>query len=84
MRTTLSISDALLQELRHRATESRKSFRAVVEETLQIGLGKNAAPTKGNDFLIEPHPLHLKEGFKGVSLNQLYDQIEAEKDAASQ
>ena len=82
MRTTLSISDALLQELRQRAAESRKSFRSVVEETLQIGLGRSTSRTKAKDFRVEPHPLHLKEGFRGVSLNQLYDQIEAEKDAA--
>lgn len=81
MRTTLSISDALLEELRRRASESRRSFRSIVEETLQIGLGRSAAPAK--EFHIEPHPLHLKEGFRSVSLNQLYDQIEAEKDAAS-
>jgi ElaB/YqjD/DUF883 family membrane-anchored ribosome-binding protein len=83
MRTTLSISDALLQELRQRAAESQKSLRSVVEETLQIGLGRASSRIKAKDFYIEPHPLHLKEGFKSVSLNQLYDQIEAEKDAAS-
>jgi hypothetical protein len=83
MRTTLSISDVLLQELRQKATESRKSFRSVVEETLQIGLGRTSVRTKAKDFLIEPHPLHLKEGFTGASLNQLYDQIEAEKDASA-
>jgi len=83
MRTTLSISDALLEELRRRASESRKSFRSIVEETLQIGLGRTAFPAKAKEFRIEPHPLHLKEGFRSLSLNQLYDQIEAEKDASS-
>ncbi len=82
MRTTLSISDALLEELRQRAAGSRRSFRAVVEEVLQIGLGKSADATKKSDFRIEPHPLHLKEGFRRTSLNRLYDQIEAERDAA--
>jgi hypothetical protein len=54
----------------------------VVEEVLQIGLGKSADATKKPDFRIEPHPLHLKEGFRRSSLNRLYDRIEAERDAA--
>jgi hypothetical protein len=84
MRTTLSISDAILEELRQKALTSRKSFRAVLEETLQIGLGRSASSTASGDFQIEPHPLHLKEGFHHTSLNRLYDQIEAEKDASRQ
>ena len=81
MRTTLSINDALLDELRQRAAASRKPFRLVVEETLRLGLARNRVARTRAKFKVEPHPLHLKPGFRGISMNQLYDQIEAE-DAA--
>jgi hypothetical protein len=79
MRTTLGISDALLRELRRRAAVSGRPFRAVVEETLTCGLA--VADKSGRTrrrFCVKPHALGLKPGFRGVSLNQIYDQVEAE------
>ncbi len=82
MRTTLGINDALLRELRRRATETGRPFRAVVEETLELGLARAAQPARAKrPFRVRPHALGLKPGFRGVSLNQLYDQIEAESSA---
>ena len=37
-----------------------------------------AATTARSKFRVDAHPLGLKPGFHGMSLNQLYDQIEAE------
>ena len=79
MRTTISINDALLEELRARAAETGKTFRQVLEETLRLGLGAGRARPQGAVFRVRPHPLGLKPGFHGVSLNQLYDQLEAEE-----
>jgi hypothetical protein len=84
MRTTLSINDALLKELRQRTATSGKSFRAVVEETLQLGLARNRTSIRRSKFKVAPHPLHLKPGFRGLSMNQLYDQLEAEDAARHQ
>ncbi|OIR18594.1 antitoxin VapB33 [mine drainage metagenome] len=82
MRTTLGINDALLRELRRRAAESGRPFRAVVEETLQLGLARASQPARAQrPFRVRPHALGLKPGFRGVSLNQLYDQVEAEATA---
>jgi len=38
MRTTLTIDDALLRQLRQKALDSGKPFKQVIHETLQAGL----------------------------------------------
>jgi len=43
MRTTLTIDDGLLRQLRQRALDSGKPFKQVVNETLQAGLRQPAA-----------------------------------------
>lgn len=78
MRTTLSINDVTLNELRERAASSGRSFREVVELSLELGLAHLAKPPKRIRFRLRPHRLGMKPGFRGVSLNQLYDQIESE------
>ena len=81
MRTTVDITDATLKELRRRAERLGKSFREVVEESLQLGLAQLSKPRSKRRFKVKPHALGLKPGFRGVSLNQLYDQLETEADA---
>jgi len=76
MRTTLNISDAILVELRRRAAERRRPFRQIVEETLQLGLAAKGAP--GKPVRVPTHPVGVKAAYRGVSMNQLYDQLEAE------
>jgi hypothetical protein len=82
MRTTIDINDALLRDLRARAAERGRPFREVVEEAIALGLAQQTRETPRPRFKLTPHRLGLKAGFRGMSLNQLYDQIEAEKDAA--
>ena len=76
MRTTIDINNALLKELRQRAAETGQPFRQVVEETLQIGLA-GKANVAGKPRL-KTHAVGIKPAYRGVSLNQLYDQLEAE------
>ena len=71
----MNISDALLADLKARASESGRTLREVLEETLRLGLAAGRGTSR---FRVKSHPLGLKRGFQGVSLNQLYDQIEAE------
>jgi hypothetical protein len=76
MRTTLNISDALLAELRSRANETGRPMNATIEEVLQRGLSAEAPqrkPAKGRTFRIGVKPAYL-----GMSMNQIYDQLEAE------
>jgi hypothetical protein len=81
MRTTLGINDALLRELHRRAATTGRPFRAVIEEALTLGLAQGAKPKRSRAFRVRPHALGLKPGFRGISLNRLYDQIEAEATA---
>lgn len=81
MRTTLGINDALLRELRRRAAATGRPFREMVEETLARGLAAEARPKRPRTVRVRPHALGLKPGFRGMSLNQLYDQVEAETTA---
>lgn len=79
VRTTLDINDALLREMRLRAEQAGRPFRSVVEETIALGLARQADVREpGRRFRVKAHPLHLKPGFRAASLNQIYDQIEAE------
>jgi hypothetical protein len=79
MRTTLDINDAVLRDLRARAREKGCPFRQVVEDALALGLAQESKGGSRRRFEVKPHRLGLKPGFGGVSLNQLYDQLEAER-----
>ena len=76
MRTTLNISDALLAEIRSRANETGRPMNATIEEILQRGLSAETPqrePAKIRTFRIGVKPAYL-----GMSMNQIYDQLEAE------
>jgi hypothetical protein len=77
VRTTLNISDALLEELRDRSRRSGRPMRQVVEQALRRGLSaekeSSSMPVK-----IEPFRLGLRPAYRGMSMNQIYDQLEAE------
>lgn len=77
MRTTIDINDATLATLKERAAASKRPFRQVVEETLQLGLA--AKPKSTRPVRIPTYPVGIKAAYRGMSLNQLYDQVEAEK-----
>jgi len=79
MRTTIDINDAILKELRQRAQKTGRSFRDIVEQSMKLGLAQMDKPAGKPRVRIKTHPMQLKPGFHGVSLNQLYDQLEAEQ-----
>lgn len=76
MRTTIDINDALLEELRRRAAQSHKTFKEVVDETLQRGLSEHAKPNKKPK--LPSYSVGIKPAYRGLSLNQVYDQLEAD------
>ena len=73
----MNISDAVLQELRTLSESTRRPFRAVVEETIQRGLSREHGGRR--KISITPHPVGVKPALRGMSMNQLFDQIEAER-----
>ena len=76
MRTTLNISDATLEELKDRASRLKCPLNSVAEEMLQRGLSAAAQPTE--KVKIKTFPVGIKPAYRGLSMNQLYDQLEAE------
>jgi hypothetical protein len=83
MRTTIDINDALLKAIRRRADDDGRTFRRAINETLELGLAIQERAADEPRFQVKPHPLGIKPGFRGMSMNQLYDQIEAEQDASA-
>ncbi len=69
MRTTLTLDDDLAERLADLARESRKPFKAVVNETLRRGLGESAP--KLPPFVIESHFGGLRPGLDDRSFNEL-------------
>ena len=82
MRTTIDIKDAILRELKEHARKHGLSLRAAVEDILSVGLARQSKANARENFCVMPHRLGVKPGFQGVSLNQVYDQLEVEDDAA--
>lgn len=82
VRTTLSINDALLKEVRRRAGAAGRPFRQMLEETIALGLAAAKKPKTQRRVRIQPRRLGLKAVYQKMSLNQLYDQLEAERTAA--
>ena len=76
MRTTLNISDALLAELRARANETGRPMNATIEEVIQRGLSAEA--TRRKPGTIRTFAVGVKPAYLGMSMNQIYDQIELE------
>lgn len=76
MRTTIDINDAILEELKTRARNQRLPLRKVVDAALRCGL---RAPTPDKPELEIPvFAVGIKPAYRGVSMNQLYDQLESE------
>ncbi len=81
MRTTININDAILKELKDSASANGRTFKQTLEETLAIGLANQSKKKVVRKFRVRAHSLKLKPGFRNQSLNQVYDQLEAEDDA---
>ncbi len=81
MRTTLDINDALLAEVRRRSGESGRPFKEEIDRLIRIGLAASEEAITKRPYKVRSHPLGLKPAFRGESLNQLFDQLEAEDHA---
>lgn len=81
MRTTVNINDALLRDLRQQAAAAGRPFREVLEEAIAVGLARQATARTARRYRVRPHALHLKEAYRKLSLNQVFDQLDAEMDS---
>jgi hypothetical protein len=78
MRTTLNINDALLEELKERSRMEKRPMTKIVEETLQRGLAQGHPPNANRKKRIQTYAVGIKPAYRGMSMNQLYDQLESE------
>ena len=73
----MTLEDDIAERLVERAHESRKPFKAVVNEALRRGLGEPGP--KEAKFRINPHPGNLRPGIDDRRLNEFPMQLEEER-----
>lgn len=78
MRTTLTIDDDVIAELKRRAHERDESFKAIVNEVLRAGLADRTP--KRRPYRMKPTALGLgQSGYDVTKLGKLADQLEDEE-----
>jgi hypothetical protein len=75
MRTTLTLEDDLAERIADLARETRRSFKAVINDTLRRGLGEST-PSEPK-FRVKPHPGNLRPGIDDRRFNELAWELEA-------
>jgi hypothetical protein len=69
MRTTLTLEDDLAERIADLARETRRPFKAVLNEALRRGLGESAPSQPA--FHLRPHPGNLRPGIDDRRFNEL-------------
>jgi hypothetical protein len=82
MRTTLTLDPDLERKLKEIAHRTRRPFREVVNEALRAGLAERARQTTGGTpFRVHAYHCGFRPGVDLLRLNQLSDDLEAERAA---
>jgi hypothetical protein len=76
MRTTFDINDALLDSLKEQAKSEGRPVTRIVNETLERGLAGESKNKK--KVRIKTHGVGIRPAYRGMSMNQMYDQLESE------
>ena len=77
MRTTLTLDDNLLQNLKKKAVEYNIPFKTIVNQTLQRGLEvMEAAPKLEKKYKTQGRSLKAKSGYDLNKLGQIIDEME--------
>jgi hypothetical protein len=79
MRTTLTIDDDLIPRIEDLQRREGLSFKGAVNQLLRAGIQYRAQPPKPKRYRTQPRKLGLRAGFDPTKLNQLADEIEADK-----
>ncbi len=58
-----------------------RSFKAVVNDAIRLGLGLTRRRPRGPRFTVEPHAFGLRPGLDPDRLNQLVDELEVAESA---
>jgi hypothetical protein len=81
MRTTLTLDPDVADRLRREIRRTGKSLKAAVNEALRRGLDLTGKPPRAPRFRVEPHAFGFKPGIDLDRLNQLVDELDAERAA---
>ena len=80
MRTTVAIDDDLFEKLKDAATKRRQPFTKIVNETLRRGLsGQRPRAVRRARFRVETFASGFRPGVDPLHLNQLLDELEAQR-----
>ncbi len=80
MRTTVTLDEDLVREIRKRTKLTDKSFERVLNDTLRLALGLSPSSIlKMKRFRIQPHSSPFRTGVDIDGLDQLADQLELEE-----
>lgn len=80
MRTTLTVDDDIVEELRRRAASSRQGFKSVVNELLRRGMAAGSQPLSSpGRFAVKAKSCGFLPGVDPLKLNQLADELETEE-----
>jgi hypothetical protein len=79
MRTTLTLDSDVAKRMQTEMARSGEGMKAVVNRALRVGLGMTDKPIEPAPFSVEPHTFGFKPGTDLDRLNQVSDELEAEK-----
>ena len=80
MRTTLTLDDDVAAAVKALARGSGKTFKAVVNEVMRIGLTSGEKPPfEREPFRVASAPRVFLPGIDPLKLNQLVDELETER-----
>ncbi len=79
MRTTLTVDDDIVAELRRISGSTRRGFKSVVNELLRRGLAASERPLESpGDFVVKAKSCGFLPGIDPLKLNQVSDEFETE------
>ena len=75
VRTTLTLDDDIAQKLADEARRTHRSFKAVVNEALRLGLLQQRSPSR-QPFRVRARRLGLREGIDPSDIEGLLDRLD--------
>ncbi len=78
MRTTVTVDKDVEQMLRSAMHQTRRSFKATLNDALRAGLAGRPVQGRRTRFLIKARPMGLRPGIDPASLNKLADDLETD------
>jgi len=80
MRTTVTLDDDVAERVQDVAHRERHSFKATLNALLRKGLAVGDKPTgHSRRYVVKPHASSFRAGVDPQRLNQLVDELEAER-----